>query len=136
MKHYVILLTSTLIPISTGATLKDAKTLEESQNLKGLDRPISGVVQDRALRSIACATNEYDKDQYCSCKDGEAVTKIESVHHNKYEDRKWTLTCTQILQPSEGKWEFEEMPETKRSKAINMEYKPEENWFLVGFKSR
>merc|ERR1712079_259214 len=63
---------------------------------------------DFSRNGFSCETNDWDKPQWCLCQKGERVIKIYSVHDNKKEDRKWTLTCGAItpefIVPNKNDW--------------------------------
>merc|ERR1711870_35582 len=63
---------------------------------------------DFSRNGFSCETNDWDKPQWCLCQKGERVSKIYSVHDNKKEDRKWTLTCGAItpefIVPNKNDW--------------------------------
>merc|ERR1712215_272530 len=37
--------------------------------------------------------NDYDGQLYFECEEGQSISHIESIHDNKYEDRKWGFEC-------------------------------------------
>jgi len=43
-----------------------------------------------------CSVNEWDKPQYCKCKKGERISRFESYHDDRKEDRQWYLGCSAI----------------------------------------
>jgi len=91
----------------------------------------------KGFKGYSCETNEYDRHQWCLCKPGEKVSKISSVHNNKKEDRKWTLTCSRIEPefnvPNVNTW-YEETEWTEYDNLIRWNGKLE-NKFLVGMTS-
>jgi len=100
-------------------------------------RDQSGFLARSSRKGYSCETNEYDKPQWCLCKPGEKVSKISSVHNNKKEDRRWTLTCSKIEPefkvPNVNSW-YEETKENEYDKPISWNGRP---WdlFLVGMTS-
>merc|ERR1719334_2795516 len=85
----------------------------------------------------SCETNTYDNHQWCLCKPGERVTKIQSVHSNDYEDRQWTFQCSKI-QPdfivgSANAW-YQETAESQYDKELLWNGTTDDS-FLVGMTS-
>jgi len=94
---------------------------------------------DFSRNGFSCETNDWDKPQWCLCQKGERVSKIYSVHDNKKEDRKWTLTCGSItpefIVPNKNDW-YEKSEENNWDGQIYWKGAANANHgFLVGMSS-
>merc|ERR1712217_15974 len=99
MLRTLFILSMSVLQASHGSPTREKLSGNETTTTARLDFSRNG---------FSCETNDWDKPQWCLCQKGERVSKIYSVHDNKKEDRKWTLTCGAItpefIVPNKNDW--------------------------------